>query len=164
MRRFIVAIAALVVTVAAFTTPPRETLASWVEAEYATGQLAAVTLPNVPGPIACANRSVVLLPSYVTVSWAAPPALPAGAEYEVRLTKGTFTASLFTSNLSQDISVSALDLLGFLLGNSGTLTVDVRTVFRNGTSVTWTSPAFTSRTIVYTAPVVGLLLGGFTCA
>lgn len=163
LKASVALLGAAVLGAALLAAPPGETLAAWVTQENAAGSMTALTLPTV-GTLGCTNQTPSLLPTEVTVTWPAATGMPAGAEYEVVLTKGTQTASLYTSTTGVVITNSSLDLLGFLLGSSGTATVTVNTVLRSAGVVTWRSLTASSRTIKYTAPIIGLLLGGWTCS
>jgi hypothetical protein len=164
-KRRLVAVAGLVALLGATAVhPPAATEANWVQREFGTASLAAPILPNV-GAISCTDQAPNLLPTQVLLGWTPASALPAGATYEVRITKGTSTGLLYTDQPGAVVSNSTLDLLGFLLGGSGTATIAVRSVFRTSDgTVRWTSSASSTRTVRYTAPVLGLLLGGWTCS
>ena len=163
MKRPLAGLGVIAVAVALVAFPPQQTLASWSDTDYEQGSFAAAQLPNM-GVLGCTDQAPQLAPTYTTVTWTTPAGMPAAAEYEVVLTKGAQTATLYTVANGVVIQVGSVDLLGFLLGSSGTATVSVRTVFRVSGAVVWTSAATASRTIKYTAPVLGLLLGGWSCS
>jgi len=163
-KRRLIAAAGLVALLGATAVhPPAATEANWVQREVGTASFAAPILPNV-GAIGCTDQAPNLLPTQVALGWTPASTLPSGATYEVRITKGTSTAVIYTETPGALISNSTLDLLGFLLGTSGTATIAVRSVFRTSDgTVRWASTATTTRTVRYTAPLLGILLGGWTC-
>lgn len=157
---------ALLVAVTLLVPAPEQTEASWADAEAASATLTASTLNALPGGISCANGGETLVPTTATISWTPPANLPANSEYEMVLTKGQQSQTVYQTATNRQFVVSLLgDLLGFLLGSSGTINVQIRAVIRDTQgAVLWTAPTYTSRTITYTAPVLGLLLGGFSCS
>lgn len=164
--KIVALLSALLVTLTLVMPLPEQTDASWTDGESTRGTVTALILNPILTPVTCTDIPVPLLPTAARISWQAPQKMPAGAEYELVITKGSQFAKVYQTETSRRFEVSLLsDLLGFLVGSSGTITVQIRAVIRDSHGVVvWNAPSYVTRTVKYTAPVLGLLLGGFKCS
>lgn len=141
------------------------TTAEWRDSETAAGILRAATIPPVTSPLACTQYGA-LVPTWIVVTWAAPASLPAGAEYEIRVSLGPRNTRLYSATPSVKFEVALLtNILDFLINPANPpATMEVRPVLRDaGGAVLWRAPVAATRTIYYISPILGLLLGGFRC-
>ncbi|RLP80805.1 hypothetical protein D9V34_00910 [Mycetocola lacteus] len=150
----------------------RSTLANWTAGESVGATFTAVTYGQVPAPLTCTKLpdGGLLEPgSRAQVSWSEPAGAPADIGYQVTMSRnGANTTTLapqkerFT-NLSQGL-LSAL--LGALLGSSGPIDIDVRTVqlipaSGNTYTVGWSAAQSTRITVNFGTLLSGSF--GFTC-
>lgn len=127
-RRHLIGLAVLVTAVAITAAPPRQTLASWSDAEHAT---AALTAGTVEAPTALHCTAGLL--SDVTFTWTAPVGGAPRTGYTWVLTGLAFGSGTLAAN------ATSVTLPAGILNVIATSTF---TLYANGTG-TWTSSSLT---------------------
>lgn len=143
MKRALVGLAVLAAAAALIVSPPRPTLASWVDTEYSTGSFGTLTVPPpILGPTCTLSPGVAGLNPVITVTWS----LPAGYAYaDVRygyynvggleVVTGGLLGSVTTTGTGPYTTKYGSGLLGGLLG--GTKSVGMLMVHSSGWMSKW---------------------------
>lgn len=126
MKRAVVGLAVLAVAAALIVSPPRPTLASWVDAEYSNGSFSALTvLPPILGATCTLAPGVAGLNPVITITWSLPAGYAFGdARYGyynvsgLEVVTGGLLGSVTTTGTGPYTTKFGSGLLGGLLGGS----------------------------------------------
>ena len=170
VRRGLVGLGVLSLVTAAAVSPPAETLANWADGESGATSYSSLTVPS-PASASCSTVQLFLRTG-ARVTWTAPVGgLPAGSQYELRITNVSVTPNVVRSvptsatTFTLDDGLLGSGLLGGLLTGNASLRFQVLTVLSTDAvpaATVWRSNP-TPTTPLVGAYAGGLLSGSFSC-
>ena len=142
------------------------TSAGWNDVQASSATMSALTVPGVESTTCSGTSSELLVAATATISWPAVAATPNGSvSYVVKVTNSAGETTTFPQpETSRLFKVGLMDLLlGALISDPTTLTIEVQAVHTFASGASWTASTSSIRRIDYMGSLLGIG-GGYVCA